>query len=158
VKVIDIVFWNSIHRLLGYQWSNLSNYYLTSIAIDSILMFVLVFVLKPFLLLLIYLELAIRMICLVLCSLTFSLRILWQPYNLLVSYFLYIGISMIPHGKSIHDPYKRLIRELADCFYCMTSLSLLLRVLSRPLPHAVVKKHDKLYKFSVIYRIVRHIL
>jgi hypothetical protein len=121
-------------------------------------MLTLVLVIKPFLLSLIYIELAIRMIVLVVCSLTFSLRILWQPYDYLLSYLITLNVMIFPPGKRPHDPYKRLICELADCFYCMTSLSLLLRVLSRPLPHAVVKKHDKLYKFSMIYRIVRHIL
>lgn len=82
-----------------------------------------------------------------------------KTYYHMLAYFLAFNVSMMQHGTGpMHDPYRQMIQELVDCCTCILSVQLLLRILSRPLPHAVVDKHDRLYKFSIVYRFVRHIL
>ena len=180
ILIYSPLFLYSIHRLLGYQWSDLSRFTILSLLVDTFLMLFLVVIVKPILLLLIYLELAVRMGILLGCSITHTFQLVWQSYyRMLLSLFsLQVQFQWMRYqGKKKMDeflsknkkqqeaaeammmnPYQQLIQEMLDCFQCIMSISLLLRILSRPLPHAVIQKHDKLYKCSMVYRVARHIL
>ena len=53
------------------------------------------------------------------------------------------------------------IRKITDKFLCICSLSLLLRFLpgtfNRP-SNVYLRKHDRLYRHSFLYRILRHVI
>jgi hypothetical protein len=57
-------------------------------------------------------------------------------------------------AKQIHKIYK----DLWHCFTCVGSLSLFLRFLSVRPSSVELRKHDRLARASLLYRVFRHII
>lgn len=122
----------SMHRFLGYDLSNLTNEFVAFV-MDLGLLLLLFFVWKPIALMLIYLEVLIRM--LIHCCVVIIEKLLWRRPS----------------------QYNRL-KQVWECFTCVWSLSLLLRFFTPACSSVELRKHDKLAKISVLYRVFRHII
>lgn len=138
-----------------------------SFFLDGILLLLLLFVWKPLALLLIYAELFSRIVLLTSFSV---LQAAWQlyppqvlktlflrPYYALMSRFM--GAVFL-HGVNLVSETQRLsaLHELWECVGCVWSLSLFLRFLSGRPTEMEMKRHKRLAKFSVIYRVCMHII
>jgi hypothetical protein len=76
--------------------------------------------------------------------------------------FLLLGI-LIPTAwlyklVLIGPSQKHKLKELWECIICLGSLSLLFRFISGGPSTVELRKHDKLAKASIFYRIFRHII
>ena len=134
-------FISSIHRFLGYDLKNMTSQYVAFV-MDFLLLILFLALLKPLAMLLIYVELILTMLYL-------ALRIgLLQMRTMLVN-------------KAPNTDTKTLQRccvAFMDCIACFMSLSLFLRWFSGGLSSAQLRKHDRLAKSSILYRIFRHII
>lgn len=133
--------------------------------LDLLLLLLLVLFWKPLALVLIYIELLLRMTWLTTYSMVHAMWDLYPPTlinNLLVTpyYFVMSRFMDVTITQNLAEKNQRqkLLRELWECFTCLWSLSLLMRFFSGPPSTVELKKHNRLAKFSVIYRICRHII
>ena len=157
----------SIHRFLGYDLKHMTHEYISFI-MDFFLLLLLIFVWKPIALGLIYAELFCKIVVLLSLSILHTLmelyppflikRLIVNPYYKIMSYF--VGISFLPHKPNfdLPDPREIAIQDLWECIVCVGSLSLLMRFISGPPSTTELKKHKKLAKLSVIYRVFRHMI
>jgi hypothetical protein len=151
---------SSIERFLGYD---LTHRYL-SMLLDCVLLMLLLFIWKPLALMLIYFEITCKIV--VLTTLTISQAILGlYPLRLILlrPYYAIMQKIMSPiflHGVNISavNQNKKTLKELWECFTCVWSLSLLLRFISGRPSEVELKKHKRLAKFSIIYRVFMHII
>ncbi len=139
-----------------------------SFFLDSILLILLLFIWKPLALLLIYAELFTRILLLSAFSLVHTMGDL-SPSQLFNSFVLrpyYMVMARLVGSVFLQQDLKvasenqrqRTIRELWECVTCVWSLSLFLRFLSgRPMEQEL-RKHKRLAKFSIIYRVCMHII
>jgi len=163
----------TMHRFLGYRYSGvISN--LANFCMDFGLGLCFVLLLKPLALVLIYLELFIRGVVAVAWLLTAEILLLFVPL-VLFTFGIFDGAvsldqSMKPTAvASFEQSLQRFhaetrdirMRRITDKFLCICSLSLLLRFLpgtfNRP-SNRYLRKHDRLYRHSYLYRIVRHVI
>ena len=156
-----------MHRFLGYNLQSVTND-TVGFAIDFLLLVVLLFIWKPLALLVIYAELLLRVVAL--CMLT-VLQALWdvrpfavlrqavmKPYYLALAYFGGMAFLHIVADDAWRQRKLQTRRELMECVVCVASLSLLLRFISGGPSSVDMRKHDKLHKHSVLYRVFRHII
>lgn len=139
-----------------------------SFFLDAILLVLLLFVWKPLVLLLIYAELFTRILVLTAFSLA---QAVWDlsPHQLFNSMILrpyYIIMARLVGSVFLQQDLKvanasqrnKIIQELWECVSCVWSLSLFLRFLSgRPMEQEL-RKHKRLAKFSIMYRVFMHII
>lgn len=142
----------SMRRFLGYDLRSLTNNYV-SFAMDLILLVLLIVVWKPLALTLIYLELLCRIVYLNVIILLKASGV----YSLLSSS---TSESLYQRGKSMaKSVFPSTFDELNDCVWCVLSLSLALRFFSgRPTPSVALRKHDRLLRSSLLYRVFRHMI
>ena len=156
----------SVHRLLGY---NISDQMHRTVArsLDIFLNLLVILIWKPLVLILIYTELLLssaKSILVTAALEVYSLSpmvalqvALLGPHHVLIALFttaLY-GYKLVLVGP---HPYSQL-NDLYECVSCIWSLSLLCRTLIPSPPSTVqLRKHHKLIKRSLTYRIVMHTL
>jgi hypothetical protein len=139
-----------------------------SFFLDSILLLLLLFVWKPLALLLIYVELFARILLLSAFSLLQAARelsptqifssMILRPYYMVMTRL--VGSVFLQQDLKVKTEQQRnrAIQELWECVTCVWSLSLFLRFLSgRPMEQEL-RKHKRLAKFSIIYRVFMHII
>ncbi len=156
-----------MHRFLGYDLRNMTHNYV-SFTLDFVLLVVLLVVWKPVALLLIYLELLVRAVLLAVTSL---LQGLWdvspmaavrtavmRPYYMVMGFLAGSGFMQGAAEEAWRKRKGQTHRELVECLLCIGSLSLLLRFVSGGPSSTELRKHDKLNKISVLYRVFRHII
>lgn len=143
----------SLHRFLGYDLHTFTNYYV-AFALDLYLLLMLLLLWKPLALLLIYLELLVRTLYLT-AVLIFKIT---GVHFLVVRVLLSNSTSRT--AKQVEEGILgSSLEELSDCLRCVFSLSLVLRFFSgRPTPSVELRKHDRLAKHSLLYRVFRHII
>ena len=160
-----------MHRFLGYRYGgalhNIANF-----IIDFVLLVCFVIILKPLALLLIYVELLWGLVAAALWLVISEILLLFVPI-ILATFAIFDGaVSVALKPKSVaafeqdlkdFHAETRLIRakRVSDKFQCIFSFSLLLRFLpgsfNKP-SNVFLRKHDRLYKHSFLYRIVRHVI
>ena len=162
---------DSMHRFLGYDLGDITHQYI-SFSLDFILLLVFIICLKPLALALIYCELTVQIIT---ASISLLLRVLYtfSPRNLVGS--LYVAwvkriyprniqntLRLVRYYKSIAAKRSamrsKLRHQIYECAVCFASFSLFLRWFSGRPSNATLRKHDRLAKVSVLYRVFRHII
>lgn len=147
----------TIHRFLGYDFSKIANYYLLFV-LDFVLLMLFMFVFKPTALLLIYLELYINAILysflLFVCGIYFS-------FSRKIMRILQFGL--FPNSLKAYEIYTSKIwnshkSRVWESILCISSLSLFLRFVSIRPSKRLLKKHQRLEKISLFYRVFRHIV
>ena len=123
---------------------------------------------KPLSIVLIYIELLIKIIIsisavalkespLILPYILFSLVLFSFDFGLSFTF----GMVMLATKFSIFGPStlsRRNVAVFVDCFLCLFSLSLFLRFFSFYPSTIQLKKHSRLQRVSIIYRILHHIM
>lgn len=138
-----------------------------SFVLDFFLLVLLLVIWKPFALGMIYLELFLRIGLLLLLTFIYSLwalyppnllqRFVARPYFRIISYF--IGVSILQQSVQQQKSQQiQRLEELWECVTCVASLSLLLRFVSGPPSEIELRKHNKLAKNSIVYRVFRHMI
>jgi hypothetical protein len=136
--------------------------------LDFLLLVVLILLWKPVALLLIYVELLVRIVVL---SVVATLQTVWdlrpltvirgavmKPYYLFMSYLMGLAFLQLAAEEAWKQRKTRTQQELMECISCVWSLSLLLRFISGGPSSVGLRKHDKLHKMSILYRVFRHII
>jgi hypothetical protein len=158
----------SMHRFLGYDLGNMTHKYFAFVC-DFILLLVVLLIWKPMMLFLIYVELIVRMFQCLAAALIYELGVIipamclsaifswnksWKNFrtwrNKMLAFFRRLRIF-------VPSPQCKL-REFSELFQCMFSLSLMLRFISPVCSRGTLRKHDRLEKLSLVYRIFRHVL
>jgi len=169
----------SMHRFLGYDLSNMTGQYI-SFTMDFLLLLMVVLVWKPLVLLSIYTELVVRALV------ELASIIIYEVHHAVFLFSLCILLFVLPHivlhgvvrdidytvtssililvsivklsiqGFSKKNEIQR--NNILLCLACIFSLSLVSRFVSGRPSSTTLRKHDKLYKISVLYRIFRHII
>lgn len=163
----------SVYRFLGYDMADVyKNNHILSFLMDFSLAILFFAVWKPLALLLIYLELLILMIYSLSRVILFEvwnnswtiipifgvgLTIIMTQYVISFLILLYF-IAMLLCTASKSTRQYQLLMQIKDAFMCIWSLSLLLRFISGRPSSTQLRKHDKLYSVSLLYRIFRHII
>lgn len=156
-----------MHRFLGYDLQSITHQSV-SFALDFVLLVVLIFLWKPLALLLIYSELLLRILVL---SVVAAMQAVWdlrpvsvvraavmKPYYLAMSYLMGLAFLQLAAEEAWKQRKVQTQRELLECISCVWSLSLLLRFISGGPSSSALRKHDKLHKLSILYRVFRHII
>lgn len=156
----------SVNRFLGYDVGNLTHEYV-SFLMDFVLLVLLVVVWRPAALLLIYVELWAQLTVELVSSLiaesytTLPLSLFsflmfqnwvvtgWVSALVCVEKVLIFGFSTVASKK---------LRNCGDYFSCIFSLSLMLRFLRPACPREVLRKHQRLAKISILYRVFCHMI
>lgn len=165
----------NMHRFLGYDLRNISGEFL-HFMMDFWLLVLLIFLWKPMALLLIYGELVCRM------TIYFVTAVWLTLWETLIAPLLMLCSPLVPQqvksymlvrlpkrwrvasergkGKrtSGESPSAVRLHRSWDCFTCLWSLSLLLRFFTPACSSVELRKHDRLAKLSIVYRIFRHII
>lgn len=128
-----------------------------ALVLDAILLVLVLLVWKPLALFLIYSELLLRILILnVVIALKFS-----GVYSLAEKLLLRQKDSVRQMKASAEDFIGSSLQDLSDCLLCVLSLSLVMRLFvsgGASSPSVVLRKHDRLSKHSLLYRIFCHIL
>ncbi len=154
----------TVHRFMGYNYGEMQHD-IVSFLMDLMLLICFICVLKPFCLFTIYVELVVNVIVRLfqivvaeMCTIFVpSLVIMFRVFNesnkpVVVAY---LEDSLIAFCFDQREDRGMDLKEKLSCIF---SLSLLLRFFSsfnRP-TSAELRKHDKLYKHSILYRVLRH--
>lgn len=156
----------SLYRFLGYDVGNLTNNFV-SFLMDFILLVLLVVVLRPLALVLIYIELFLRIIFLSTLSVCYAAWDISPPrvihdavkeaYKTALSNLMRFGY-MVKLPESAKISKNTVSKQLWDCVTCIFSLSLLLRFLTGPPSQREIRKHNRLAKQSLLYRLFRHFI
>ena len=131
-----------------------------------------VLILKPLALVLIYLELFSRMLVAIGWLVTSEILLLFVPIVLTAIGIFDGGLPVALKPKSVAEFEYQLrqfhtetrttrVQKITDKLLCIFSLSLLLRFLPGTFnrPSSVhLRKHDRLYKHSFLYRVCRHVI
>ena len=163
----------SVHRFLGYNPKKATAGYLLAFLCDLALLLLFLSLLKPAFLLLIYVELLLNIV-----SKAGEIVVgeIFAPFGYIGHLVLLIFEIRINHSKAIAKPAAvkalestgyRLLGSMAraarrqdiiETLSCLLSLSLLLRFFSgfNRASNKELRKHDKLYKHSILYRVLRH--
>ena len=159
-----------VSRFLGYDTSSVTES-LTMTKhfgqfLDFMLLILLVIIWKPFALLCIYVEICFWASWYTLASLVFEIYELYPIISLSMGLFApdlalictlsslamvqkitFLGFSK--HNKSV---------QVFECLSCLWSISLLMRFLSGGPSSATLRKHDRLARNSMLYRVFRHMI
>lgn len=156
-----------MHRFLGYDLANMTNQHIAFV-MDLLLLMLLVCLWKPLALLLIYIELFVRIIVLAVVSCLVMVWDLFPPfliqsiikkaYVLVIPDFVGLAFLRKHAVKGSRRRRCKVLHDLWECFTCVGSLSLLLRFISGPPSVVELRKHNRLAKYSVLYRLFRHII
>eukprot|EP01032_Pedospumella_encystans_P022049 gene22049-24997_t len=153
----------SMHRFLGYDVKSLTHYSMAFV-MDLGLLVLLLCVWKPLALCLIYLELWARIAVL---SVVYLVRYLLvgttqaafkmdTSTDKAAAHRLEKVLELPKHNR------KQWLRQqhddLWDCITCVYSLSLAMRFISGRPSSVELRKHDRLARISVLYRVFRHII
>jgi hypothetical protein len=144
----------SVHRFLGYNLGNLTHDYV-SFTMDFLLLVVFLVLLKPLALLFIYVELLLRIIVL---AGTRRMRNAITNFQYFRSFTLFFFFVLYTVTSPIRRRGMKSDRKALDCFSCIFSLSLMLRFFSGRPSSVELRKHDRLARLSILYRIFRHII
>lgn len=154
----------SMHRFLGYDMQNITHQYIAFV-LDLGLLFMLLFVWKPLALCLIYLELWVRIVVL---SVVYAFRFLAvgganavakvDPTTHKAATHKLEKVLELPKHRNRKEWLRRQHNELWDCITCVYSLSLALRFISGLPSNVELRKHDRLARISLLYRVFRHII
>lgn len=153
-----------MHRFLGYNWENLTHEYVL-FTIDFILLVFLLIIWRPLVLILIYTELVLHMVCELMLSV--AVEIWFTVPLILISIAIYqntnvtllVGVTLLlekiilfgfSSGEHILCSYY--------CFRCIWSLSLLLRFFAPFGTKHSLNKHNLLVKTSFCYRFFHHMI
>lgn len=158
----------SMHRFLGYNYSGFTHNVLNFV-MDLGLLICFVLVLKPLALVTIYAELILRLfgtICIAIGSefLMLFVPILNASFGMFPSSVKPKAVAVVEQAVSDFSTTKSRdlrLSAIEDKLLCIFSLSLLLRFLPGSLntySSVAIRKHDKLYKHSFLYRLVRHVI
>jgi hypothetical protein len=152
-----------MHRFLGYDVKNMTHEYV-AFFVDLGLLFLLLLVWKPMALCLIYLELWVRIVVLsvvyfvkmLLFGTTSAVSRMDVTNNKLATKKLesYLEVPTVNKKAWLRLQHN----ELWDCLSCVYSLSLALRFISGRPSSVTLRKHDRLARVSVLYRVFRHII
>lgn len=157
----------SAHRLMGYNVRDCTHSYVAYL-LDFSLILGLIFIWKPLVLLLIYVELCLWLVKNFLVTVVHECYDLFPMISLSTAFLgfehyhttLYITTPILTVIKMIligPSPAHKL-SDLWECISCMGSLSLLSRFISLKLSKKELRKHQKLLRMSFVYRFVRHSL
>jgi hypothetical protein len=157
----------TMHRFLGYNYSGVTHN-LVNFFMDLGLLLCFMLILKPLALLAIYIELFVRF---VVGGLWLLLVVMLMPaVPAILSAFNFFADRLKPKAvvllESALQDFLRTSSEerataVSDKLHCILSLSLLLRFLPGSFNRGssvYLRKHDKLYKHSLLYRILRHVI
>jgi hypothetical protein len=172
----------SMHRFLGYDFSNITSCYIMFF-LDFFLLIQVFLLWKPLALSLIYLELFVSLFAVFIYSIFSSayenlssviLNVLFQKSqqpigaaeyvisspqsNSPSSNYRFTNMSSRTSKRSYTNVNQVFYAKLQDYILCIASLSLLLRFLSFRPSHVPLRKHKTLVKLSLFYRIFRHII
>jgi hypothetical protein len=153
-----------MHRFLGYDMQNITHQGIAFI-MDLGLLMMLLFVWKPLALCLIYLELWARIAVL---SVIYFFKYLAvggaravsrvDPTKHKSATHQLEKVLELPKHRSRKEWLRQQHNELWDCITCVYSLSLALRFISGRPSSVELRKHDRLARISVLYRVFRHII
>lgn len=154
-----------MHRFLGYDMQNITHQYI-AFFLDLGLLFMLIFVWKPLALCLIYLELWTRIVILSIVYLckylaVGSVRTMSHidPTKHKTATHKLEEVFELPKYRNRKEWLRRQHNDLWDCITCVYSLSLFMRFLSTYGPsNATLRKHDRLARNSMLYRVFRHFI
>ena len=151
-----------MHRFLGYDVQNMTHQSMAFI-MDLGLLILLLCVWKPLALILIYIELWARIFVL---SAVYFVRYLLVGTTRAVHQMdttkaktasaRLSQVLELPHHKK--QWLRQQHNDLWDCIACVYSLSLALRFISGRPSSVELRKHDRLARISVLYRVFRHII
>lgn len=154
----------SMHRFLGYDTQTLTHHSIAFL-MDLGLLFMLLFIWKPLALCLIYAELWVRIAVL---SVVYLFRFLAvggaravakvDPTRHKSATQKLEKVLELPKHRQRKDWLRQQHNELWDCITCVYSLSLALRFISGRPSSVELRKHDRLARISVLYRVFRHII
>jgi len=155
----------SMKRFLGYtipstQWLEM--------IMDAILLMLLVFVWKPLIITLIYVELFIRMVILVATTFMSEVSSLMSPFTMIVggtfmlsSFNLFFNVATLMYMRkllSVGPKDMRRYKHIWNHLMCITSHQLLLRYVSGRPSKAFVNNHHILEEISIMYRIFKYVI
>jgi len=156
----------SMYRFLGYNYSGV-RHNVVNFLMDLGLLVCFILFLKPAALLAIYIELILRMLGGIALLVASEVLCLSSPP-------LCAAFNVFPTGKkpaavafferwlmSVTASRDKKATAVTDKLQCICSLSLLLRFLPGSLntySSVALRKHDKLYKHSYLYRVCRHVI
>ena len=160
----------SINRFLGYDTASVTESLTTtkhvSQFLDFMLLILLVIVWKPFALLCIYVEIFFWALWYIFASLVFEIYELYPIISLSMGLFapdlaLICTLASLAMVQKItflgFSKYHKFI-QVFECLSCLWSVSLLMRFLSGGPSSATLRKHDKLARNSMLYRVFRHMI
>lgn len=160
----------SYHRFLGYNLLNILPSAALSFIFDLGLLVVLLAIWRPLALITVYIELLVRFMCSIAVYIFRELFALLVPVETLQRFFCrhqkvtsatgLVLAAWVDRLASLKPIPGREFENIMTCGSCILSLSLLLRFFSsfnRP-SSAELRKHDRLYRCSILYRILRHII
>jgi hypothetical protein len=153
----------SMHRFLGYDMQNMTSHWIAFV-MDLGLLVLLLCVWKPMALCLIYMELWARIWVL---SAVYFVKYLAVGATSAVS-----RVDLTKDKEATHKLERALElpsrnrkewlrqqhNDLWDCITCVYSVSLAMRFISGRPSNVELRKHDRLARISVLYRVFRHII
>jgi len=152
-----------MHRFLGYDVQNMTHQYMAFV-MDLGLLVLLLCVWKPLALCLIYLELWARIAVL---SVVYFVRYLLvgsaraahkmdTSADKATAHRLERALELPRHNRK--EWLRQQHNDLWDCLTCVYSLSLAMRFISGRPSSVELRKHDRLARISLLYRVFRHII
>lgn len=156
----------TMHRFLGYDFSFATSHVLMFFIDFVLLLFYLLFF-KPMALMVIYAELCFAAISYAVFGVIYDtmekIMIVILGKISLISHNGFLGHMLMPRlgltaPSMITSRRQAAFVNLWECITCITSLSLFLRFLSFRPSNAVLRKHRRLERLSLTYRIFRHII
>jgi hypothetical protein len=156
----------TVYRFLGYNPRKITNQFI-SFLLDFILLVALFIIIKPIILWLIYSELFLRVVYHVVVSIYLETILFF--ILVLKRFFLFktkekkrfarckTVICFIKEHYFCSKQYNK-FKECMDCLVCMLSLSLLLRFFQPGVSKDLLRKHHRLVKVSLLYRLFCHVL
>jgi len=155
----------SWHRFLGFNITNYTYSYIVMI-LDLCLLFLLLFVYKPFALCLIYMELYFLIVKNTLLTIYYELVDIIPMISLCVgllstNYIMIILLSTITYIVKVlligPANYNNSYTNMVNCVRCLFSFSLMKRFLPTVFPNDF-KHSEILFKLSFTYRVVKHMV
>ena len=160
----------SINRFLGYDTSSVTeSLTMTKHAgqfLDFMLLILLVIIWKPFALFCIYIEILFWAFWYSLTSLVYEVYELYPIISLSMGLFApdlalictLAGLVLVQKITFLgFSKYNKSV-EMFECLSCLWSVSLLMRFLSGGPSSVTLRKHDKLARNSMLYRVFRHMI
>lgn len=159
----------SINRFLGYDTNELTSSFglkFLGYFMDFIMLILLIIVWKPLALACIYFEISLWVCFHFLTTVSYEMYELYPIISLAMGFFapdlaLVSSLSFLVFLQKVSlfgYSKNNKIDKIFECLSCLWSVSLILRFLTGGPSSATLRKHDKLAKNSIIYRIFRHMI